>query len=193
MRYSKDHIEATRAGILAGAGRAFRRHGRAGVGVDGLAQEAGVTSGAFYTHFESKDKAFEAAVIAGMQELLAGIRRFRAEHGEKWLDRFIGWYLGVDHRKDMACGCALVTLSPEVMRGGTRLRLLYTAEFGQIVDEIADGLGSGPIEARRRQARSMLGLLAGSVTLARSMGDEAGAEEVSLAAMDAVRAIVGKP
>lgn len=91
MRYSLDHKKETKAKVTAAAGRAFRKHGHAGVGVDGLAKEAGVTSGAFYTHFASKDEAFEAAVVVGMEELLAGIRRFRAEHGEAWFGAFIGW------------------------------------------------------------------------------------------------------
>lgn len=191
MRYPKTHKEESRANILSGIGRAFRLRGLAGVGVDGLAKEAGVTSGAFYTHFASKDEAFDDAVIAGMQELLSGVRRFRAEHGSQWLVRFAGWYLGSEHRRDMACGCALVTLSPDVMRGGPKLRSLYTAIFVQIVDEIADGLEDASTEARTRQSRSILALLAGAVTLARSMSDEPSANEISVAALRSIQSITG--
>eukprot|EP01035_Chromulina_nebulosa_P064375 gene64375-88041_t len=78
MRYRDGRKEQTRERILAAAGGCFRRAGYAGIGVDGLAKEAGVTSGAFYAHFGSKRAAFEAALAGGMQELGAAIAAFRA-------------------------------------------------------------------------------------------------------------------
>lgn len=49
--------------MLEAAGRAFRSPGYDGIGVDGLAKGAGVTSGAFYAHFGSKAAAFDAAIV----------------------------------------------------------------------------------------------------------------------------------
>ncbi len=192
MRYPKNQRAETRTRVLSAAGRAFRTHGQGGVGVDGIASEAGVTSGAFYTHFGSKDEAFEAAVVEGLEELLAGVQRFRAEHGPAWLGRLAAWYLGASHRKDLACGCALVTLSPDVMRSGEQVRANYGRVFARIVDEIAEGLARGEgddIEPRRARARSILALFAGAVMLSRSMSDEAAAEAISQAALASVRTI----
>ena len=58
--------EETRLKMRVAASRSFRAHGFAGVGVDGIAKEAGVTSGAFYSHFGSKDGAFSAALGVGL-------------------------------------------------------------------------------------------------------------------------------
>ena len=77
MRYSADQKEKTRQKMLEAAGRGFRKYGYAGIGVDGLAKAAGVTSGAFYSHFGSKDGAFEVALIAGLDEVIEGIPKFQ--------------------------------------------------------------------------------------------------------------------
>ena len=186
MRYTKRHSEQTKAKFRAGASRAFRKHGHAGVGVDGLAKEAGVSSGAFYTHFESKDDAFRAAVSDGMGELLTGIRAFKEQHKANWLTPFINWYLSEDHRKDLASTCALVTLSPEVMRADKASRIAFTSALDLIVIEIADGLVGGSVANRKDRARAILSILSGSVTLARSMSDPAIAASSASAANAAI-------
>ena len=55
MRYSKGHKQATRQRILEAAGRRFKQDGIDGAGVATLMSDAGLTNGAFYAHFESKD------------------------------------------------------------------------------------------------------------------------------------------
>jgi AcrR family transcriptional regulator len=67
VRYKTGHKEEARARMVAAAGRGFRRQGFGGIGVDGLAKEAEVTSGAFYGHFSSKGEAFKAALVAGLE------------------------------------------------------------------------------------------------------------------------------
>src|SRR3954464_13216487 len=93
MGHPSGKKEETRARILAGAGRAFRSNGYGGSGVDGLAQAAGVTSGAFYAHLSSKTGAFPEAVVTGMRDLESGIRAFQADAGPKWVGRFVDFYL----------------------------------------------------------------------------------------------------
>ena len=62
--------EETRKRILDAASRSFRTYGYTGVGVDGLAKEAAVTSGAFYSHFGSKSAGFDLALEAGLDEVI---------------------------------------------------------------------------------------------------------------------------
>ena len=69
--------QQTRQRILDAAGRGFRKGGFGGIGVDGLAKEAGVTSGAFYVHFDSKATAFRESVVKGMSDLKDGVRHFQ--------------------------------------------------------------------------------------------------------------------
>ena len=81
MRYRPGHKDEARARMIAAAGRGFRKRGFGGIGVDGLAKEAEVTSGAFYGHFPSKEAAFKEAVVAGIEELRAAVMAFREAHG----------------------------------------------------------------------------------------------------------------
>ena len=55
MRYSKDHKQATRQRILEAAGRRFKQDGIDGAGVAAVMSDAGLTNGAFYAHFSSKE------------------------------------------------------------------------------------------------------------------------------------------
>jgi AcrR family transcriptional regulator len=50
----------TREAILASALRLFAKHGVLGASIDQIAQAAGITKGAVYWHFDSKDALFEA-------------------------------------------------------------------------------------------------------------------------------------
>src|SRR3954447_11354484 len=116
MRYGPEHKEAARTKILNAVGRGFRRHGYHGIGVDGLAKEAGVTSGAFYGHFASKGDAFEAAALAGMVELRQAVERFQVEADAAWLGRFVDFYLSTKRSCELGESCALQSLTPEVAR-----------------------------------------------------------------------------
>src|SRR5437867_10469028 len=55
MRYDKGHKQATRQRILEAAGRRFKHDGIDGAGVAVVMSDAGLTNGAFYAHFASKE------------------------------------------------------------------------------------------------------------------------------------------
>src|SRR5215469_5459254 len=63
MRYEKGHKETTRAHILDVASSQFRESGVAAVGLAGIMEAAGLTNGAFYTHFESKEDLVRAVLV----------------------------------------------------------------------------------------------------------------------------------
>src|SRR4249920_3838893 len=54
-RYGKEHKHATRRRIIEAAGRRLKRDGIDGSGVAALMADAGLTNGAFYAHFDSKE------------------------------------------------------------------------------------------------------------------------------------------
>ena len=171
MRYGPEHKEATRAKILAAAGRGFRRLGYAGIGIDGLAKEAGVTSGAFYGHFASKADAFEAVAIAGLVELREAVIALQARDGDAWLPGFVDFYLSVKRTCELGTSCALQSLTPEVARAEPTTRTAYEAELVRVADAVAAGVpGPSPV-ARRKLAWTILAMLAGAVTLSRATED----------------------
>lgn len=179
MGHPSGKKEETRARILAGAGRAFRSHGYGGSGVDGLAQAAGVTSGAFYAHFSSKADAFQEAVVTGMRELGAGIRAVQAEAGVRWVGRFAEFYLREKRTCNPSESCALQSLTGEVARANDETREAYEAELRSVIDAAAEGIDAPSRVGRRRETIVLLALLTGGVSLARAVRDPALAEEIA--------------
>jgi TetR/AcrR family transcriptional repressor of nem operon len=171
MRYGPGHKEAARSKILSAAGRGFRRLGYGGIGVDGLANEAGVTSGAFYGHFPSKADAFKAAALAGLVELREGVENLRATAGDTWLEKFVDFYMSVRRTCDLGESCALQSMTPEVARADPDTKAAYAAELVRVVDVVARGLRHGTLASRRKSAWAILAMLSGGVTLARSVAD----------------------
>ncbi|MFA7351483.1 MAG: TetR/AcrR family transcriptional regulator [Methylotenera sp.] len=183
-RYKVEHKEQTRERIIAAAGRAFRKGGYSGIGVDGLAKEAGVTSGAFYGHFASKEDAFKEAVIFGLNELKVGLDYFQAEYGSKWIEPFIDFYLGEKLTCDLTKACSMPALTPEVSRSNNAIREVYQIELAKILETIAKGLPQKNPEDRSQRAWAFICLLSGGVTTIRALVDETLSKE----AIKAIRA-----
>lgn len=191
MRYSADQKREARARIVEASGRAFRRHGYGGIGVDGLAKEAGVTSGAFYGHFKSKDEAFREIAVGGLNDLAAAIEALRTKHGAGWVEPFIDLYLGERRTCDLGQSCALQSLTPDVMRADEKTRGAYEAAFANLVEAAAKGLPSRSPEDARRRATALLALLSGGVTLARGMVSAGRSAEIGATLKTAAAAVIG--
>jgi TetR/AcrR family transcriptional repressor of nem operon len=189
MRYGPAHKAAARSRILGAAGRGFRRLGYGGIGVDGLAKEAGVTSGAFYGHFGSKAEAFKAAALVGLVELREGVEQLRAAEGDAWLEKFAEFYMSVRRTCDLGESCALQSMTPEVARADEQTKAAYEAEMLKVVEAVAEGLAHGTLAARRATAWAILSMLSGGVTLARSAADARVGLEIASAVKKAVLAV----
>jgi TetR/AcrR family transcriptional regulator, transcriptional repressor for nem operon len=189
LRYSAEHKNEARTKILGAAGRGFRRLGYGGIGVDGLAKEAGVTSGAFYGHFPSKSEAFTAAAVAGLVELREGIESLQKTSGDAWLESFVDFYMSVRRTCEMGESCALQSLTLDVARADKATKRAYEAELLNVVEAVAIGLPNGTLPSRRKSAWAILSMLSGGVTLARSANDAKVGEVVSDSIRTAVLAL----
>lgn len=169
MRYPPEHKQQARERIVGASAKAFRRHGYGGVGIDGLAREAGVTSGAFYGHFKSKDLAFREIAVGGLKELREGIAALQVSYGDSWIAPFIDFYLGERRTCELGESCALQSLTPDVMRADEETRAAYEEVFGQVVYLVAEGLAHLPPDVAHQRALALLSLLSGGITVARSM------------------------
>lgn len=172
--------------LLAAAGRGFRTGGYGGIGVDGLAKEAGLTSGAFYAHFGSKADAFRLALVDGLAFLLAGIDRFRAAHGPAWLPAFVDFYFLDRLAVPLSEACALPSFLGDAARADEPTRAAYEEEIGRLVAALAEGLG-GP-DARAR-ALHLMALMAGGAGLARAVPAGPLRAEIVEAMRQAARAV----
>ncbi|VAW67918.1 Transcriptional regulator, AcrR family [hydrothermal vent metagenome] len=179
MASSPTKKQETRKRILDAASQGFRRSGYAGIGVDGIAKAAGVTSGAFYAHFGSKDNTFRAALEFGLDEVIEALPKFQNESGEEWVKDFVDYYIGKAHRKDLACGCAMTTLSPEVVRADPKIHSVYETRMKKIVNLLADGLEGSSRDECISRAWGLLAVLTGGLTMARAVKTSKSAEEIA--------------
>lgn len=176
----------TRQRVIDAAGRSFRRNGYAGIGVDGIAKAAGVTSGAFYAHLGSKNGAFDAALKAGLDEVAEAIPLFQQQNGKQWIKVFAEYYLSDAHRADLECGCAMTTLSPEVVKTNPELHVIYEDRMGLITNLMAEGLKGGAKNERVSRAWAVLSILIGGLTMARAVSSDKVANQIAKSACAAV-------
>jgi TetR/AcrR family transcriptional regulator, transcriptional repressor for nem operon len=174
--------QQTRQRIVQAATQGFRRQGFGGLGVDGLAKEAGVTSGAFYVHFGSKSEAFAAAVFQGLDDLRAGVLQSQAQFGRDWWPQFVRFYLSERRTCDLGDSCALQSLSPEVGRADATARAAFEAGFDAVLQAIVNGPRSPAMPRDAEAAQAALATLVGAVTLARAVGSERLSEQIAAAA-----------
>jgi len=169
MRYSKDHKQATRQRILEAAGRRFKRDGIDASGVAGVMSDAGLTNGAFYAHFKSKED-LVANVLA--EQLRAQRESFDAQPSDRaGLEAFVRAYLSPEHRDQFADGCPSAALLDEIARRPTATRDAFTGEVMGVVDDIASRLDPTDVEAARADALTVFGLMVGTLQLARALTD----------------------
>ena len=181
MRHKGVKKEQTLQKILEATGRGFKKNGYAGIGVDALSKAAGATSGAFYSHFGSKAGAFESVLKTGLDEVIEGIPKFQKDYGENWVKEFAEYYLGKTHRNDLECGCAMATLTPEVVRTEKKVHGIYEKKMTVITDLIANGLAGKTEKDRLTKAWSLLGVLIGGINIARAMKSTKLSEEIATA------------
>jgi AcrR family transcriptional regulator len=185
MRYDPEHKEETRRKILEGTHRGFRKKGFDGAGVDSLASESGLTSGAFYKNFKSKVGAFRASISLGVGDFQKAVAAFQEEHGEKWLDKFARFYLGEKRCTDLSDSCALQSLTSEVTRLDSTTKGAFEEALIESAKTFSEGLPSSDGEIDDR-AWADLALLVGGATLARAVKDPALADTIAKAAHKAI-------
>jgi TetR/AcrR family transcriptional regulator, transcriptional repressor for nem operon len=168
MRYSKGHKQATRRRILEAAGRRFKQDGIDGAGVATVMSDAGLTNGAFYAHFSSKED-LVANVLA--DQLRAQRHSFDAQAPDRaGLEAFICSYLSPQHRDQCADGCPSAALLDEIARRPAATRQVFTDELMGVIDDIASRLDPTD-EAARTDALTIFGMMIGTLQLARALTD----------------------
>jgi TetR/AcrR family transcriptional repressor of nem operon len=168
-RYDKEHKQATRQRIIETAGRRFKQDGIDGAGVATLMSDAGLTNGAFYGHFDSKED-LVANVLA--DQLRAQRQSFHAQPTDRaGVEAFIRSYLSPEHRDQFADGCPSAALLDEIARRPSATRQVFTAELLGVIDDIASQLDPTDAEAARTNALTIFGLMVGTLQLARALTD----------------------
>ena len=155
--------------MQAGA-RALRTKGFNGIGVDGLAGSAGVTSGAFYSNFANKEALLEQVIEACVGEPFIDTESGSLGERQHRLREWLAMYISAEHRADPASGCVMPTLSADVARSNPQIRAAYRRKMRQLVRKMSNIL-AGAEPDRERRAWSIIAMMVGAVAISRAMPD----------------------
>ncbi|MDX2166031.1 MAG: TetR/AcrR family transcriptional regulator [Deltaproteobacteria bacterium] len=173
MRVSKQAASENRQRILTAAARLFREHGIDGAGVDAITRAAGLTHGAFYSQFDSK----EAVIVEALRLVLA-------ESNEMWvrgasrpdkrqaLERIIDGYLSPRHRNSLGRGCAVAALGSDLPRQSKRVRQVFAKRLEEGLEALAGLVPAKQASQRTDGAIQLFASMVGALILARAVGDE---------------------
>src|SRR3954447_22854715 len=169
--YGDAHKQATRQRILEAAGRRFKQDGIDGAGIAAVMSDAGMTNGAFYAHFASKED-LVAHMLA--DQLRVQRQNFDSQPpAREGLEAFIRSYLSPEHRDQRADGCPSAALLDEIARRPAATKQVFTDELIGVIDDIASRLDATDAEAARTDALTIFGLMIGTLQLARALTDGA--------------------
>jgi AcrR family transcriptional regulator len=176
VRYGKQHKQATRRRILETAGRRFKRDGIDGSGIATLMADAGLTNGAFYAHFASKQELVATAVadqLRNQRESLGTLAPGRAG-----VEQYVREYLSVQHRDNPDDGCPSAALLDEIGRCTQATKRAYTDGLLAMVDDIAARLAPEDPPSARAKTLSVFALMVGTLQLSRALADRQLADQV---------------
>lgn len=166
--------EASHERIVNAAAKAIRRSGYDGTGVADIMKEAGLTHGAFYAHFESREAMLaEAADRAGAEANALAASIVGAVPSDQALQALIQVYLSKEHLVNIETGCPNSALCSEMPRQSPEVRLAATRRIKEMVDLIARQFPDWGQPSAHERALVTMATLVGTLVLARAVDDAA--------------------
>lgn len=176
MRYGKEHKQATRQRIIETAGRRLKRDGIDGSGVATLMKDAGLTNGAFYAHFASKEDLVATAVSDQLREQRE--RLAPVPPGRAGVEQIVRAYLSPEHRDNPEDGCPSAALLDEIGRCTDRTKRAYTDSVLAFIDDIAARVAPHDPQSARTATLSAYALMVGTLQLSRALDDRQLADDI---------------
>jgi TetR/AcrR family transcriptional repressor of nem operon len=172
MKVTREQVAEHRTRILDAAGRLFRLRGFDDVTVAEIMKAAGLTHGAFYGHFASKD----ALVAEAIAHAVAPPPQPTAKRASP--AAYADNYLSVAHRDDRTGGCTFAGLGTEAARGSPELRHAMTESVRRQFERFSEGAAGSTPQEKRRAAITAWSAMIGGLILARIVDDEKLSKEI---------------
>lgn len=189
MRKTKANIrtaakEASHERIVQAAARAIRRSGYDGTGVADIMKEAGLTHGAFYAHFESREAMLaEAADRAGAESNAFAASVVAAAPPEQALQALMQAYLSKEHMAGIETGCPVSALGSEMPRQSPEVRRAATRRIKEMIDLVARQSPDWGQPGAHERALVSVATMVGTLMLARAVDDSALSDSFCSAAL----------
>jgi TetR/AcrR family transcriptional regulator, transcriptional repressor for nem operon len=187
MRVSRIQATENRQTVINVASRLFRERGFDGIGLKDLMKAAGLTQGAFYKQFASKE---DLAVEASKRALESASGRWSdaaAANPDDPLGAVIAFYLSGDHREEKMDGCPIVALGSDAARQGADVKAAFEAGIKAHLEVLGRFIAETDGEESSGKAMAILMTMVGAVTLSRVVNDPDLAQAFLDAAVEQVR------
>lgn len=177
MRHRKPNAraaakDATHERIVAVAARAIRRSGYEGTGVADIMKEAGLTHGAFYAHFASREVMLtEAAARACAESAAAAADVVASVPSDRALASMLSAYLSKEHVARADVGCPLAALGSETSRQAPEVRRVVTRHIKEVIDLVARQSPDWGQPGAHERALVTIATMVGALMLARAVDD----------------------
>jgi TetR/AcrR family transcriptional repressor of nem operon len=189
MRVNRVQAAENRRNVIEVASRLFREHGFDGIGLKDLMKGAGLTQGAFYKQFESKEDLVAEASERAMECATSRWSKAAAANPEDPLGAVIGFYLSKGHRKEKAEGCPLVALGADAARQSADVKAPFEAGIREHLSVLSRLISKADSDEKREKAMAILSTMVGAVTLSRVVNDPHLAQSLLDSAAESVREI----
>lgn len=190
MRFEKGHKERTHGHILDVASRRFRQDGFSASGLAAVMSDAGLTNGAFYGQFASKEALLQEVLASSLSWQRAQLERVGQDGAV--IEDVIRRYLDRSHVGRLGEGCPSAALLPEVGRQSETTRQAYADGLTSYVCVLSQYLPDPGSEASKRRAMALFSLLVGTLQIARAMPDATLAEDILESGVEAALALIGQ-
>lgn len=178
MRISAEEKEKLKEKILTEAIPFLKKTGSSGAPVDEIMKNVGLTSGALYSHFKSKEDFFVQVLLRELDNQREVHRQEIEKYGDKAFARFIERYLSDKHVSAVDKGCVFAALGADMHRQSAGIRAMYEEKIEALFATIAEGFSSGTPRERLAKARFAFSSMVGALTFARSMKSSEAASEI---------------
>lgn len=172
MRVSRTQAAENRETVINVASRLFREHGFDGIGLKDLMKGAGLTQGAFYKQFESKDDLAAQASRRAMASALSRLSATALAHPDDPLGALIALYLSPEHREEKLDCCPVVALGSDAARQGADVKASFEAGIREYLALLGGWVGDAEGDEPSRKAMTILSTMVGAVVLSRVVNDE---------------------
>ena len=164
--------DATHERIVAVAARAIRRSGYDGTGVADIMKEAGLTHGAFYAHFTSREAMLaEAAGRACAESAAAAADVVARVPSDMALASMLGTYLSREHCEHVDIGCPLAALGSETSRQAPEVRRVATRHIKEMIDLVARQSPEWGQPSAHERAMVTIATMVGALLLSRAVDE----------------------
>ena len=167
MRVTRVQAEENRQKVINVASRLFRERGFDGIGLKDVMERAGMTQGAFYKQFSSKEdlitQASARALEATTRKCLAAI----ANNPEDPLGAVMAYYLSKEHRDEVMDGCPMVALGSDAVRQGAGVKASFEAGIKAHLNVLQSSIFAAGEKRPDSKAMTILSMMVGALLLSR--------------------------